>query len=108
MTKLNKEDKMFARHGDLILRPVKSVKGRLVKHDGRFILALGERTGHHHMLKGQFKVRETAEHRYLIVEVASLLSHQEHDTITIEPGTYEIDHEREFDYELKGIRRVVD
>ena len=97
------------RHGDLLIKEVKKTAGKLVKHTGSFVLAEGTRTGHHHTLTGKgFKVRETADNRYLEIKSPTRLTHQEHDTITIKPGNYVIEHEREFDYELQEARQVMD
>lgn len=97
----------LARHGDLSFRRVDKmpVKGKKVTS---FALALGEVTGHSHKLVGNVAVAEFEGFRYLNVLKDSTVSHEEHKTITLEPGVYKVITEREFDYFGAEIRKVVD
>lgn len=97
---------MNYRHGDLFIKRVEKKPGK-VKHT-KLTLALGEVTGHSHTLyglngglivgdKGVFEVVGDVE-----------LRHEEHDTIRLAPGVYEITHENEYDYFENEIKTVVD
>lgn len=96
------------RHGDLL---IKSCKKREVKNKGDYIkLALGEATGHHHTLEGKnifFDGIDGAIKYFEITEPVNL-THQEHNTLQITPGSYEIIIEREYDYFEENIKNVVD
>lgn len=99
---------MILRQGDIVLRSVSKTQGKEISTNGSYVVAFGEKTGHHHTLEGDFKLKEFAERRFLELEVEAILTHQEHDTITIPKGKYEIVIQREFDYELQQARTVQD
>jgi len=102
------------RQGDVLLIPVDEVPmgTRKVGSDGRrVVLAEGEATGHAHAL-----VTSEAELRlayddtlFLLIagEEAAALVHEEHDTVTIEPGVYEVRRQREYE-PFRRPRLVVD
>lgn len=112
------------RHGDVLLEPVDRmpVEGTPVDHT---TLALGEATGHSHVTDRGKQIttgdaeesdRLTGEARkFLVVEgdESAQLTHEEHNTLEIPPGTYEVLGQREFD-PMQGdrsdvnTRRVVD
>jgi hypothetical protein len=102
------------RHGDVDLLPVNTVpKGaKKEKHSGEFVLAWGEVTGHAHRLKVKdpkhMEIYETEEGTILKLKAAATLTHEEHDTITIQPGIYRQRQEREYNYFEKSISRVID
>jgi hypothetical protein len=105
------------RQGDVLVRQVRSRRpaGRDVTEQGRVILAHGEVTGHCHEV-----VAETAEdlgpaaqffeepdgRRFLFVQRACTLVHQEHAAIALAPGCYEVTRQRE--YIAGEIRSVAD
>lgn len=106
---------MFARHGDLSFHPITAVpKGYKEVYEGnQFVLALGEHTGHKHVLladlKEKFKVAKNKEGGVCIVVTRpAKIRHEEHKEITLKPGTYLMKNEREYDYFLESIRRVED
>lgn len=106
---------MLIRHGDVILvpsevppgtKPVRRVRGRLV-------LAEGEATGHAHVIEdadARLVCAEEAEElrMWLLVEAAApvALTHEEHATLLVPPGTYEVRRARE--YTPEEIRTVAD
>jgi hypothetical protein len=99
------------RHGDLYIHPTslpdEAVKIKEVKSH---ILALGEHTNHKHLLTATEGLIEMYEHngkQYFVVPDAKL-THQEHKEITILPGIYVVEHEREYDYALEEINQVID
>lgn len=80
----------------------------IARVQGRIILAEGEVTGHHHAV-----VSDTAEwfatddgKRFLRLVEATDVVHEEHGTVTLDPGTYEVGYSRE--YSPQEIRRVLD
>lgn len=89
------------RQGDVYLIPVTS-KGadlRAVPRDaGRVILAYGEVTGHAHaILERDAVLWETpGGSRILAVESEADLVHDEHDTIRLPAGLYEVRRQREW------------
>ncbi len=102
--------KKIFRHGDLTLRPVEKIEGKEVKHNGSFVVAEGETTGHKHLLTAErMVVRQDAEGRYYLdLGSDGKLTHEEHKTITLPAGKYEVIREREMDWFQKSVRRVVD
>lgn len=94
------------RQGDVLLIPTDQVPAgtRRVKRDrGRVVLAYGEATGHAHAIVEHGVTLVSAEEAdelrmWLKVETAEPVSlvHQEHDTLTIPPGLYEVRRQREY------------
>ncbi len=101
---------MIKRQGDVLVLRVKEIPEGAIKKDN-LVLAEGEATGHLHELntgelyeKGgilYFKVPEG--------KTANLI-HPEHNTVTFEPGTYRVVHQREYEPSdwKKPWRRVSD
>lgn len=102
------------RQGDVLLVPVENVPEGLKqvpREQGRIVLAHGEATGHAHVLEGgkvEFLASdlEEMEGRFARVLEQSELVHDEHDTITVPPGDYEVRRQRE--YEPEESRLVAD
>lgn len=95
------------RHGDVLLKEASGVKSRgdiVNKHT----LALGEVTGHSHVLTGAVIPFDINEKKYIEALEALTLTHEEHSTLQIPEGTYEIIIEREYDPFKNELRRVVD
>lgn len=99
------------RHGDLSFRRVdKEIKSERKKS---LVLAEGEFTGHFHRLTAgegaNVALLEENGEMFFTVEGGNAdLSHEEHNTITFVPGTYQVIHEREFDYFLEETKQVLD
>lgn len=100
------------RHGDIPLHPLKKASGEIIKHSGSFVLALGEATGHHHKISvadpADMEIRQTPAGYILVLRSEGSLSHEEHGTISISPGTYSVGREREKDWFSLSVRRVID
>lgn len=82
-----------------------------VKRDkGRVVLAYGEVTGHAHAITGRSHALYTepkAKRTFLrVVKTTAVLRHEEHETVKLPAGDYEIKHQRE--YTPEEIRRVAD
>lgn len=93
---------MIYRHGDLLITPTKmSRKLKAIKHNGTYILAEGETTGHRHLItveKPSDMVVSGLDVIYLSLKSNATVTHEEHKTITIPIGDYKVIHEREKDW----------
>lgn len=104
------------RHGDLIFKQLAELPSnlkKLVLEDNKFVLALGEVTGHKHVMTAEkeddMNIFQDAQGRYILeVKAPTKLSHEEHQTLTFQPGIYVMDNEREHDYFLHEERQVID
>jgi hypothetical protein len=100
------------RQGDVLIRKVDAIPAAVKPVDwtkeGRVILAYGEVTGHAHALGLNFASMYASEEgqRYLEIKEGAELTHEEHATITPEPGVYEVIQQRE--YTPQAIRNVAD
>jgi hypothetical protein len=94
-----KELAMF-RQGDVLLIPVDNMPNEaqdLSSENGRFILARGEATGHHHSVDATKSRLYSANGKmYLRVDKDIMLEHQEHDPIDLKPGNYEVRLQRQY------------
>lgn len=112
----------YYQQGDVLLKLIDKLPDGLIQSPEGLILQRGETTGHKHQFQsgGDVQVMCTPnakfntdtitpnEMKYAIVGNMIQLLHEEHKPITIDPGIYEIDIVREFDYEKHEVRRVVD
>ena len=93
--------------GDVVLKRVSAIRGKKLNH---LTLARGESTGHHHTItEGNAELYEENGTLFLRVlsEVAEL-THQEHKTLEIPQGDYEIGIVREYNHFTEEARRVQD
>lgn len=107
---------MDYRHGDVLIRKIEAVPTDAVaaKADKRgLVLAEGEVTGHHHRIqdvtKGQLLVspEEARDLRmWLHLDAPAELVHEEHHTLTLPAGDYEVI--KQVEYEPEGLRNVAD
>ena len=103
------------RHGDLMFYPIKSMPKGKVHKTKSYVVAEGETTGHKHVLASdqdiEVIVKEIGDdlaETYLEVKAPSKLTHEEHRTLTLDPGKYKVIREREHDYLKQEERRVID
>lgn len=101
------------RQGDVLLIPTSGIDltaGKPIQPIfGRYILAEGEATGHHHSIGADVcdGLFDLAGKTVLVVDQpAAMLTHQEHGAIAIAPGQYWVVRQRE--YTPQEIRRVMD
>lgn len=113
--KKNKTEILQFRQGDVLVAGVGARGSALpkgaqkVKRDtGRIVLAYGEVTGHAHAITSPHATLwESGDGaRYLEVKRTCSLMHEEHATITIPAGLYQITRQRE--YSPEAIRFVAD
>lgn len=88
------------RQGDILLQRVRNLPEDAVPeiHHNRVILALGEATGHAHAFAPMAVAAYAADDkRFVVVQKEfALLEHEEHRTLRIDKGTYEIVRQREY------------
>jgi hypothetical protein len=108
----------YLQQGDVILESIK-IPSEQLEVSFNHILQHGEHTGHKHALRfmhdakrssPQFEVltnKETGS-RYLKIGEPADLVHEEHKTIAVPPGEYEIRIVREYDHFKEEAREVVD
>lgn len=104
------------RHGDLIFKQLTELPSNLKKlalTENKFVLALGEVTGHKHVMTAEkeqdMNIYQDAQGRYVLEVVKpTKLSHEEHSTLEFMPGVYIMDNEREHDYFEHETRQVID
>jgi hypothetical protein len=111
--------------GDVLLERVADtpVSGQTIRpdSDGAAVLARGEVTGHRHAVHGGSVAmyRDDALARDIPPELyvchikiggaaPAELRHEEHDTISLRPGTYRVRRQREFDRAAVHVARVVE
>lgn len=117
---------MYYQQGDVLLKKINKLPAGCKKLDGK-VLQLGEVTGHKHQfariqdeveiyVSPEFAGQENSitpdEGKFIIVgegeDCYALLTHEEHKPIKVEPGVYQVDIVREFDYDKMEAARVVD
>lgn len=90
----------IGRHGDILLAPADLPPGAQQQtRKGDIILALGESTGHAHRIKAtpsKASIFVVGEERYLVVAKPVDLTHEEHGTLTLEPATYKVIQQRQY------------
>lgn len=105
----------IARQGDVMIRSVGRIPSSAteVKNEGRIVLAYGEVTGHAHAIAldeaQEFTFADAAGivRRFLkVFDKGASVKHEEHATIPLPPGMYEIIQQRE--YTPEAIRNVAD
>jgi hypothetical protein len=111
---VNGAQPFMARQGDVLIIGVKALPANLEKvkrENGRVILAHGEVTGHAHAIKDKraalFRDPKLAAIFMRVSGDAPVaLEHDEHETIAVPPGDYQVIRQRE--YSPEAIRNVAD
>lgn len=102
--------KKMARQGDVLVRRVEdtAVKAAspIEREGGRVILAHGELTGHAHAITDLAEMFGLNGDRFLAAEKGAEIRHEEHATITLDSGVFEVTIQRE--YVAGEIRNVAD
>lgn len=103
------KNKLIVRHGDVLLKQIESLPTTAKKLKDK-VLAYGEVTGHRHQFSDPTAIDRfsDADKLYLQVYTPTPLSHEEHNTLIIDPGIYEQVQEREYDPFIESARQVVD
>lgn len=121
---MNKKPTAVFRQGDVLIIPIRSAKPgkRIPRDNGRVVLAYGEATGHCHAIAHRgAELFELAEDRTkdgddvwaraarilrISAKAGVELRHEEHATIRLPPGDYEVRRQRE--YAPDELRMVAD
>ena len=95
--------------GDVIFRKVKEVPATLKPATSR-VIEVGEATGHAHVLEDNqaSHIFGEGDNMFIVCEKATSVSHQEHNQVTLEPGTWRKSRVREWDYFKKEDEKVRD
>ena len=97
---------MLYRQGEIILQSVKEVKGKKKNH---LIIAEGEVTSHKHQItKGDAELYEHEGTMFLKVLDEAELTHEDHKTVVLPKGDYEITIQREYEISDQHYRKVLD
>ena len=93
----------YLRHGDINLHKVNKIEGEIIKHNGSFVVAEGETTGHKHRLmvenKKDLVIRKDSKGNFYFELLADgELTHEEHKTLIVPKGIYKEIREREVDH----------
>lgn len=105
---------MFKHQGDLPFFPFSGeIKGTKVAHKGSVVLALGEKTGHKHVITVENPTdmqawRQLEGGWVITLKTDATLTHNQHGALTIKKGTYRVGQEREHDYFAEVTRKVID
>ncbi len=103
----------FLQQGDVLIKRIDILPKQLKnKFDARgFVFAEGEATGHYHAVKNNDKCQLLVDKNgkmYFKNEIPVEIQHQEHHTIEIPSGIWEIEKVREYDHFSEEIREVID
>jgi hypothetical protein len=93
---------MYIQQGDVLVKKVQTVSGKSVKTN---LLWKGQQ--HHHRLKGKFKILKDGD-RTFVRSNGCTLYHEEHKSLTIPKGDYELGIVQEYDHFDEEARAVID
>lgn len=101
------------RHGDVGLKVINKAEGEIINHNGSFTLAYGEATSHSHVITvpklDDMTVYRCADGGIIFtLKSEGRLTHEEHKTLIVPPGTYQIIREREYNYFEMSTQKVID
>lgn len=105
--------KKLVRSGDVNLHKVEKAEGKIIKHNGEFVLARGEATGSVHLLKvkdpDKLIIRQDGQDRmyFELLENGEVSHTKDHETIHISKGIYTQVPEREVDHFADSVIRKV-
>ena len=106
--------KNFKHQGDVTFIKHDGEKhGEILKHNGSYVLALGEKTGHRHVVTvdapSDMEIRRLHNAEFLMTLFATAtITHEEHLPIILAPGVYRVSKEREYDHFSHATRKVID
>lgn len=105
---------MIIQQGDVIIESIDAIpentrKGKI--KNGKIVLAEGEVTGHAHKITeiaGVVFQEGTDGMFYLLNKKELTVTHEEHKTVTVPPGTWRVRKVREYDHFAEETRAVAD
>jgi hypothetical protein len=102
---------LIVRQGDLLLKKVEKLpkRAKTVKSD---VVLRGEATGHaHRIMNGElfrFWSQTSGDQLFVKADKGTTLVHEEHASIDLAPGVYEVIRQREYDPETETTQWVMD
>lgn len=103
---------MYYQQGDILLIKVDEVPSNakaIARTKYGIVLAKGEATGHTHVITDvDCEAYTLADAFFIKCGKPTMLVHEEHSTITLDPGTWQVSHVREYDHFAEEARVVVD
>jgi len=105
---------MNYRHGDISFHKVEALpkEVKLFKKCSSFVAALGETTGHKHLITATKEALEIYKNEkgeiYLVIGDKTIITHEEHRPVKFKKGVYKMANEREYDWFAKNTVRVLD
>jgi len=97
-----KDERKVIRQGDVMLVPIAAIPEKVrpaAPENGRYIIAHGEVTGHHHSFRmtdtiTMFREDGSGGGLFLNATAPAALEHQEHTTLNLEPGAWKVVRQR--------------
>lgn len=110
---------MFIQQGDVLFKKIKSIPGNLKRvarrnngfGAGRYVVAEGETTGHHHSTIQECELFEDVNGTLYIRNASEspiIFEHQEHGAVEVPTGDFEIGIVKEYDHFEEKAREVRD
>lgn len=97
----------YFEQGDVLIKEVKTVPAEAKSIENK-VLAHGE-SGHIHQFRGNTaQMFVLNENTYMKVFRDTPIEHEEHKTIILPPGDYQIDRVKEYDHFIEEARYVAD
>lgn len=99
----------YFQQGDVLIKPVARIpEGAKPSPAGR-VLREGEATGHAHVaVDAEVKLYIVGDRLFMDAPTGTEIVHEEHKTVAVPPGTYEISGVREYDHFAEEARAVLD
>lgn len=105
-------EKIYGIHGDVILEAVNEIpKEAKLQKTKQIVLADGEVSGHKHVITKtdeDVELYKIHEDLYIKNKVVKEISHEEHKTVSLPPGTWKVKIAKEYDHFLEESREVRD
>ena len=100
----------YYQQGDVLMVPCRIPEEAVPQPEqGRLVLAEGEATGHAHAVQGDAELLELGGRLLLrVLSGDNRVVHEEHGTITLPPGEYEVRRVQEYDHFAEEAREVAD
>lgn len=103
------ESKGFFQQGDIILYPVSKVSGKKQEKKAiGYVLSEGETVGHFHKIEDEIDLLISESGMFVSSKESFTLTHEEHGSITVPAGNYEVRHVQEYDHFAEEARPVID
>jgi hypothetical protein len=106
-----KAESLFKHQGDITFQEIGTLPqgAQDIAHDGEYIIAWGETTGHKHKASGEMKVCMNGDDIFLVAIKDIKITHEEHGTIVLPKGkVFLVGKEREKDWFALIVRAVND